>query len=160
MRSHIHNPKKRVRCASFQPTFRTLRLSRNLLIKHNSKTNSANLPSADLSIPYLNPTATSENKMINSPWSSSKIRNKNVTIAWQGAVVINSLVLMVAIPVAIDRSDIALRDRWSPSSSPSRMRKSASEKRKNFDLLVQSSRRNINGDAPKILARQFEMELA
>ena len=98
--------------------------------------------------------------MINSPWSTSKIRNKNVTIVWQGAVVINSLVLMVAIPVAIDRSDVALREKWLPSSSPPRMRKSASEKRKNFDLLVHSSRRSVDGNTPKLLASQFEMDIA
>lgn len=96
---------------------------------------------------------------MNSYRSIGKIKNRQATIVFQGAVAINTLLLLVAIPVAVDRTDIDLRFNWlaSPSSRP---RQVISEKRKDFEILIQANRRRKDGNFPEFLASQIEQGVA
>jgi hypothetical protein len=94
-----------------------------------------------------------------SSWFTSKIRNKQTTIAFQGAVAINTMILIVAIPVAIDRTDSDLRNKLL-ASSPPKSRRVVSEKRRKFEDLIDANRRRIDGNFPSLLASQIEFGVA
>lgn len=94
-----------------------------------------------------------------STWFGTKIRSKHTTIVCQGAVAINTIILIVAVPVAIDRTSNELRNKWLVSSPP-KSRRVVSEKRKKFEDLIEANRRRMDGNFPNLLASQIELGVA
>jgi hypothetical protein len=97
--------------------------------------------------------------VLSTTWFNSKIRSKQTTIVFQGAVAINTMILIVAVPVAIDRTDSELRNKWL-ASSPPKPRRIVSEKRRKFEDLIEANRRRIDGNFPNLLASQIELGVA
>lgn len=96
---------------------------------------------------------------LSTSWFSSKIRSKPTTIVFQGAVAINTMILIVAVPVAIDRTDSELRNKWL-ASSPPKSRRVVSEKRRKFEDLIEANRRRMDGNFPNLRASQIELGVA
>lgn len=95
-------------------------------------------------------------KMTISTLFNSKIRSRQTTIVFQGAVAINTIILIIAVPVAIDRTDSELRNKCLASSPPKPSRVN-SEKRRKFEDLIEANRRRIDGNFPNLLASQIEL---
>lgn len=87
--------------------------------------------------------------MILSTLPNQKVKGRHSSVIWQGAFAINTMLLIVAIPVAIDRSDPTLRNKWLTQEPKARSSRVTYQKRQEY-------RRRIESEFPMHLASEIE----
>lgn len=84
-----------------------------------------------------------------SSWPSNRAKGKQASVIWQGAFAINTVLVLVAIPVGIDRLHPDIRNRWLLQEPKIRSSRVIYDKRKEY-------RRNIESNYPMRLASEIE----
>lgn len=79
----------------------------------------------------------------------NKIKGKQASLIWQGAFALNTILVLVAIPIGIDRVDPDIRNKWLIQEPKTRSSRVIYEKRKEY-------RRRIETEFPTQLASEIE----
>ena len=84
-----------------------------------------------------------------SSWPNSRAKGKQASVIWQGAFALNTVLILVAIPVGIDRVHPDIRNKWLLQEPKIRSSRVIYDKRKEY-------RRNIESNFPMQLASEIE----